>query len=380
MCDPSKTSFLRVLGLSAALLGSTLTATAGSVSRDSFGTLPDGTEVHLYTLTNANGLVARITNYGGIMTELHVPDREGKIEDILLGSDRLEDYLSQTFYLGALIGRYGNRIDGGRFELDGSTYKLPANDGDNHLHGGVKGFDKVPWTAKPVEGRAALELSYLSEDGEQGYPGNLDVTVVYELTDENALVIRYEATTDAPTIVNLTQHNYYNLRGQGEGSIVDHELQIHADRYTPVDEGLIPTGELAPVEGTPMDFRKPRPIGSRIEAENEQLARGAGYDHNWVLSNEPSEGDLRLAARLYEPGSGREMTVLTSEPGLQFYSGNFLDGTLAGKDGAVYHFRYGLCLETQHFPDSPNQPEFPSTRLDPGETYRTTTHYVFSTQ
>lgn len=369
----SRPGFVAALFLAAAF-----SASAGSISKQPFGTLPDGSPVDLYTLTNANGLVAKITNYGGIMTELHVPDRNGKFEDILLGYDNLDGYLEQSPYLGALIGRYGNRIAEGRFTLDGTVHELATNDGANHLHGGNKGFDKVLWEATPTEGKAELTLTYTSPDGEEGYPGNLDVTVVYELTDANELVIRYEATTDAPTVVNLTQHNYYNLRGQGQGSIVDHELLIHADHYTPVGEGLIPTGEIAPVAGTVMDFRQSRPIGSRINADSEQLAHGGGYDHNWVLNTE-SEG-LTKAARLYEPDSGREMTVLTTEPGLQFYSGNFLDGTIEGKDGTVYYFRYGLCLETQHFPDSPNQPEFPSTRLDPGETYRSTTKYIFSTQ
>ncbi|MFP4542153.1 MAG: aldose epimerase family protein, partial [Opitutales bacterium] len=350
---------LRSLLLCSLVLGTAALATA-SVKKSSFGELPDGRAVSLYTLKNKHGLVAKITNYGGIMTELHVPDRDGEMEDILLGYDSLDGYLEVTPYFGALIGRYGNRIDEGVFSLEGETYELSVNDGDNHLHGGEQGFDKVLWEARPVKGKTALELTYTSPDGEMGYPGTLDVTVVYELTDENELVITYEATTDAPTVVNLTQHNYYNLRGHAHGSIVDHELLINADRYTPVDAGLIPTGELAAVEGTPFDFQNSRPIGSRLEADHEQLAFGGGYDHNWVLKQE-TPGEMIFAARLYDPDSGREMLVHTTEPGLQFYSGNFLDGTIAGKDDATYYFRYGLCLETQHFPDSPNHPNFPST-------------------
>lgn len=350
-----------------------------SVTEAPFGEMPDGSPVSLYTLTNANGLVAKITNYGGIVTELHVPDRHGELGDILLGYDKLEDYIAVTPYFNAIIGRYGNRLGNAQFTLDGQTYQLAKNDGDNALHGGVAGFDKVLWNAEPIEGKAALRLTRVSPDGEEGYPGNLDTTVIYELTDDNDLVISYEATTDKPTVVNLTQHNYYNLRGQGRGTILDHELTIYADAYTPVDAGLIPTGEIAPVEGTPFDFRQAKPIGSRIEADDEQLARGLGYDHNWVLSEEVPEGLIK-AARLYDPTSGREMEVWTTEPGLQFYSGNFLDGTITGKEGATYHLRYGLCLETQHFPDSPNQPDWPSTRLNPGETYSTQTIYRFKTQ
>lgn len=351
----------------------------GGVSFEPFGQMPDGRPVSLYTLTNEQGLTAKITNFGGIMTELHVPDRDGQLGDIVLGHDRLEPYLEGTPYFGALIGRFGNRIDGGQFELDGETYELATNDGANHLHGGERGFDKVLWEAEPVDGKTALRLRYVSADGEEGYPGELTATVVYELTDANELIITYEATTTAPTVVNLTQHNYYNLRGHGEGSIVDHELLINADRFTPVGPGLIPTGELALVEGTVMDFRRSRPIGSRIEGSDSQLELGGGYDHNWVLKKE-KPGGMTMAARLYDPDSGREMIIETTEPGLQFYSGNFLDGTITGKDGMTYYFRYGLCLETQHFPDSPNQAAFPSTRLNPGETYRSVTRHTFSVQ
>lgn len=368
----------RLLLLAGCLAGAALSAQ--TVTSEPFGEMPDGTPVKLYTLTNAHGLVAKITNYGGIMTELHVPDRDGQLGDILLGYDNLDGYLEVTPYFNALIGRYGNRIGDATFELDGKTYELAQNDGGNTLHGGVKGYDKVVWKARPLAGRAALELSRLSPDGEEGYPGNLEVKVVYELSDDNALIITYEAETDAPTVVNLTQHNYYNLRGVGRGNVLDHELTIDADFYTPVDGGLIPTGEIAPVAGTPMDFTRPKPIGSRLEADFEQLALGGGYDHNWVLNKDPSGNELTLAARLYEPITGREMEVWTTEPGLQFYGGNFLDGTITGKGGAVYQYRYGLCLETQHFPDSPNHPHFPSTRLDPGETYRSQTIYKFKTQ
>jgi aldose 1-epimerase len=361
------------------LLASTAAPLWGGVSVEPFGHMPDGQPVSLYTLTNEQGLTVKITNFGGIMTELHVPDRNGELDDIVLGHDNLEAYLEGTPYFGALIGRYGNRIGAGQFELNGKTYELATNDGANHLHGGERGFDKVLWEAEPVSGKTALRLIYVSKDGEEGYPGELTATIVYELTDANELVIYYEATTTAPTVVNLTQHNYYNLRGQGQGSIVDHELLINADRYTPVGPGLIPTGELAEVEGTVMDFRRSRPIGSRLEPLNAQLQLGGGYDHNWVLNKEES-GKMTLAARLYDPDSGREMFIETTEPGLQFYSGNFLDGTITGKNGMTYYFRYGLCLETQHFPDSPNQAAFPSTRLDPGETYRSDTRHTFSIQ
>lgn len=363
----------------AALLSAGGLVHAQSVNEDRFGSLPDGTEVTVYTLENASGMVAKVLNLGGVMTELHAPDRNGEMGDVLLGYEDVDSYLHATYYFGALIGQYGNRIGGAAFELDGDTYELPQNDGDNTLHGGEKGFDKVIWDAAPVEGEAALKLTYRSEHLEQGFPGNVDVTVIYSLTDENELKIEYEATTDRPTVVNLTQHNYYNLRGHGHGSILDHELTLFADHFTPVSDSLIPTGEMEPVEGTPMDFRQPRPIGSRIDADFEQLEYGAGYDHNWAL-NKDRAGELTQAARLYDPDSGREMEVWTTEPGIQFYSGNFLDSQFPGKDGAVYHFRYGLCLETQHFPDSPNQEDFPSTRLNPGETYRSTTIYRFSTQ
>jgi aldose 1-epimerase (EC 5.1.3.3) len=349
------------------------------MSRESFGTLPDGTPLELFTLRNRSGMEVKVTNYGGIITELKVPDRNGKLDDITLGYSSIDGYLKESPYFGALIGRYGNRIGKAQFTLDGQTYKLPANDGPNTLHGGPKGFDKVVWNAEPFErdGERGIVLTYTSPDGDQGFPGTLNARVTYTLTDDNELVFEYHATTDKPTVVNLTQHAYFNLAGDGSGDILGHELVINADRYTPVDGGLIPTGELASVEGTPFDFRTKTAIGARIDADDEQIKRGGGYDHNFVLNR---DGDgLVLAARVEEPTSGRVMEVFTTEPGLQFYSGNFLDGSITGKNGHVYQKRSGFCLETQHFPDSPNKPEFPSTRLDPGQTYESKTVYKFST-
>ena len=373
-----KTHYLTCL--SCLLLGTVLNGSP-DVSQAPFGDLPDGGEATLYTLTNSNGLMMKVTDYGAIVTELHIPDRDGHFTDIVLGYDKLEDYLIETPYFGCVVGRYGNRIGKGRFSIDGIAYQLTINDNDNHLHGGNRGFDKVLWESQAAStgDSASVTFHYMGGDGEEGYPGNLSTTVVYTLNDNNEFIISYEATCDKPTVVNLTHHSYFNLRGQGRGTILDHELTLNADRYTPVDSGLIPTGELAPVEGTPMDFRMARPIGSRIESDFEQLQLGGGDDHNWVL-NTNNESTLNFAARLYDPDSGREMEIWTEEPGIQFYSGNFLDGTLKGKGGAVYHFRYGLCLETQHFPDSPNQKNFPSTRLNPGETYSTKTIHRFSTQ
>ncbi|MEX0332594.1 MAG: aldose epimerase family protein [Puniceicoccaceae bacterium] len=372
---------LKPLACISCLLIGTLLHSAPSIKEATYGQLPDGSEARLYTLTNSNGLVLKVTDYGAIVTELHVPDRDGNLGDVVLGYEKLEDYLIETPYFGCVVGRYGNRIGKGQFEIDGISYQLTINNNENHLHGGNQGFDKVLWQSEPssTEDSASVTFRYTSPDGEEGYPGNLSATVVYTLDDKNQFVITYEATSDQPTVVNLTHHSYFNLHGQGRGTILDHELTLNADRYTPVDSGLIPTGELAPVEGTPMDFRMARPIGSRIESDFEQLLLGGGYDHNWVL-NTDEEATLNFAARLYDPDSGREMEIWTEEPGIQFYSGNFLDGTLKGKGGAIYHFRYGLCLETQHFPDSPNQANFPSTRLNPGETYRTKTIHRFSTQ
>jgi aldose 1-epimerase len=346
-------------------------------TREPFGKTPDGTEVTLYTLTNQSGAEARVMTYGGIVVSLRVPDRDGKLDDVVLGYDDLEGYVRDNSpYFGALIGRYGNRISRGRFTLDGVEYRLARNNGENHLHGGLRGFDKVVWRASDVtqsEGQA-LQLTYLSRDGEEGYPGNMSVTVIYTLTGENELKIKYSATTDRPTILNLTNHSYFNLAGAGD--ILSHEVTINADRFTPIDKGLIPTGELARVEGTPMDFRTPATIGYRIEEGYEQLLYGLGYDHNWVLNKDVDA--LTLAARVYERGSGRVLEVYTTQPGMQFYSGNFLDGTIRGKGGKVYERRNGFCMETQHFPDSPNHPDFPSTILSPGQRYEQMTVYKFS--
>jgi aldose 1-epimerase len=346
------------------------------VEKQPFGKTADGTPVDLYTLTNSKGVRVAITNYGGIVVSLFTPDRNGNLGDIVLGFERLEDYLKGHPYFGAIIGRYGNRIAKGRFTLDGVEYKLAQNNGENHLHGGLVGFDKKVWKARDfvdAEGQH-LELRYTSPDGEEGYPGNLDVTVTYSLNEQNQLRIDYVATTDKPTVVNLTNHSYFNLAG--EGDILGHLLRLNADYFTPVDAGLIPTGELRPVKGTPFDFTEPTPIGARIEQDDEQLRYGRGYDHNFVLRG--GGGSLAEAAEVYEPKTGRVLRVLTTEPGVQFYTGNFLDGTLRGKYGRVYHRRTGFCLETQHFPDSPNKPHFPTTVLRPGQTYRSTTIYEFS--
>ena len=350
----------------------------GIIKMEPFGTAPDGQEVSLYTLKNSKGNVIKITNYGGIVVSLTVPDRDGNKCDIVLGYDNLDGYIKNSPYFGALIGRYGNRIGNAKFTLDGKTYTLAANDGKNSLHGGNVGFDKVVWDAKEIRehGAVGLELSYLSKDGEEGYPGNLNVTVKYLWTNKNELKIEYAATTDKTTVVNLTHHSYFNLACQGD--ILNHELMIRADKFTPVDEGLIPTGELREVKGTPMDFSKPTAIGARINQDDQQLKYGKGYDHNWVLLG--VNGSMKLAATVYEPTSGRFMEVYTTEPGLQFYSGNFLDGTITGKDGMVYKHRTGFCLETQHFPDSPNKPNFPSTVLKPGEKYSSETIYKFETK
>ena len=347
--------------------------------KEVFGKTSNGETVELYTLKNSQGMEARVITYGGIIVSLKVPDRNGKSEDVVLGLDSLEGYLKEHPYFGALIGRYGNRIGKGRFALNGRAYKLARNNGENHLHGGLKGFDKVVWKAKQVAGKegSALELSYLSKDGEEGYPGNLSVTVTYTLTEANELRIDYQASTDKDTVINLTNHAYFNLAGQGAGDILGHQMMIAADRFTPIDSGLIPTGKLQKVEGTPFDFRRPHTTGERIAANNEQLKFGKGYNHNFVVNG--AAGKLRLAARVTEPQSGRVMAVHTTEPGIQFYCGNFLDGTLKGKAGKVYKQRYGFCLETQHFPDSPNKPGFPSVVLKPGGRYQTSTVYTFST-
>jgi aldose 1-epimerase len=348
------------------------------VQKEMFGKMPDGREVELYTLSNANGLKARIMSYGAIVISLEVPDRNGKLADITLGFDTLEEYLKGHPYFGAIVGRYGNRIGKAKFMLNGVEYKLAANNGENHLHGGLKGFDKVVWDAEPVGEADAVgvKFTYLSRDGEEGYPGNLSCSVIYTLTNKDELKISYEAGTDKPTPVNITHHSYFNLAGQGARDILDHELMLDADRFTPVDEGLIPTGELRSVKGTPMDFTKPTAIGARIDQDDEQLKFGLGYDHNFVLNS--GGGSLALAAKVYEPTSGRVMEVYTTEPGIQFYSGNFLDGSNVGKDGKVYKHRYGFCLETQHFPDSPNKSQFPPVILKPGQKYTHVTVHKFS--
>ena len=349
-------------------------AQKSAVKREPFGTMPDGKAVERFTLTNANGIEVKAISYGGIITSLRVPDRDRKFDDIVLGFDQLDGYLKDHPFFGAIIGRYGNRIGKAQFTLDGKTYKLAANNGPNNLHGGTKGFDKVLWTVEPI-GNNGLAFTRTSPDGEEGFPGNLRTRVTYTLTDKNELIVEYHATTDKATPVNLTQHSYFNLAGQASGDILGHELMINADRYTPVDDTLIPTGELAPVEGTPFDFRKPTAIGARINDANPQLKAGLGYDHNWVLNRKGT--GLELAARVREPKTGRTLEITTTEPGIQFYAGNFLDGKLAGKGGAVYRHRTGFCLETQHYPDSPNHPKFPSTILKPGQEYRTRTVFTF---
>jgi aldose 1-epimerase len=349
-----------------------------SIMKENFGTMPDGKKADLYTLTNSNGLIAKITNYGCIVTELHVPDRNGKIDDVVLGYDSLDDYIKETPYFGAVVGRYGNRIAKGKFTLNGQEYTLAVNNDKNHLHGGIVGFDKVLWHAEAMhsDDGPALKLSYISPDGEEGYPGNLSCTVIYTLTNNDELMISYEARTDKATPINLTQHSYFNLEGHNAGDILDHEIMINADHFTPVDSTLIPTGELKPVKDTPMDFKTSTAIGARIDQDDQQLEFGGGYDHNWVLNNK--NGDFALACSVYEPKTGRVMDTYTTEPGMQFYAGNFLDGSNVGKNDAVYNHRNGFCLETQHFPDSPNQPDFPSVILEPGKKYQQLTAYRFS--
>ncbi len=366
-------------GMAAFLLGCNPAARKGTITSAPFGQTRDGQAVTVYTLRNANGMEARIINYGGIVLSLRVPDKNGQLGDVVLGYDTLADYEKDSPYFGCLVGRYGNRIARGRFALNNQTYELAVNNGPNHLHGGKKGFDKVVWDVASAEvGRHGpqLELRYLSKDGEEGYPGNLQVTAVYTLTADNALQLEYMARTDRDTVVNLTQHSYFNLAGQSD--ILGHIVYLNADRFTPVDSTLIPTGELRPVAGTPFDFRTPTAIGARVNADDEQIRFGGGYDHNWVI-NKPA-GELGVAARVTEPTTGRVLEVLSTEPGLQFYCGNFLDGTLKGKGGWVYQHRNGFCMEPQHFPNSPNQPDFPSVVLKPDQTYRNTIIYKFSVQ
>jgi aldose 1-epimerase len=350
----------------------------GTLKTESYG-IVGGKAVSLYTLTNRNGVEARITNYGGVLLSLKVPDRAGRLDDVVLGYDGVGDYVGgNPKYMGAIIGRFGNRIAGGRFTLGGVEYKLATNSGENHLHGGVKGFDQAVWSARPLKVRSgiALELSYLSRDGEEHYPGNLRARVTYTLTDRDELRIDYLATTDKDTIINLTHHSYFNLAGQGSGDVLQHQLTLWASRFTPVNASLIPTGELRSVKGTPMDFTRPTMIGARINEADEQLRLGNGYDHNFVIDGR--QGALRRAAEVSEPSTGRVMEVWTTEPGVQLYTGNYLDDARPGKGGKAYKSRYGFCLETQHFPDSPNQKNFPTTVLRRGRAYRSTTVYKFS--
>ena len=349
---------------------------AGSVTSEPFGKTPDGTAVSIYTLINSKGVEARIMTYGGIVVSLKVPDKTGTLGDIVLGYDNLADYIKASPYFGCLVGRYGNRIAKGKFTLNGAEYSLATNNIGNHLHGGLKGFDKVVWTAKVLTNKtdATLELKYVSANGEEGYPGKLSVTAVYSVTEKNELRLDFSAKTDKATVCNLTHHSYFNLAGKGD--VLSHNVMMSAETFTPVDCTLIPTGELKPVAGTPFDFRKSTAIGARIKADDEQLKFGGGYDHNWVF-NKPV-GKLTSLATVREATTGRIMEVLSTEPGLQFYSGNFLDGTLVGKGGVTYQHRTGFCMEPQHYPDSPNKPAFPSTVLLPGKEYRNTIIYRFS--
>jgi aldose 1-epimerase len=355
-----------------------------SVTRSPFGRLPDGRPVDLFTLGTGSGIEVRAISYGAILVSIRTPDRYGRLGDVALGFDDLEGYLTRSRFFGAVVGRYGNRIACGRFTIDGTSYRLATNNGANHIHGGVRGFDKVLWEGEPFEqdGSAGVTLSYTSADGEEGYPGRLEARVSYTVTAGSELVVEYEAATDKPTPVNLTQHTYFNLAGEGSGDVMRHEIMLNADRFTPVDEGMIPTGEVAPVDGTPFDFRKPAPIGARIDDDHEQLCRAGGYDHNFVLNTGARPGGARRpgphqAARVVDPSSGRTLEVATTEPGVQFYSGNRLDGSAVGKGGHPYGRRTGFCLETQHFPDSPNKPDFPSTILRPGGKYASTTVFAF---
>ena len=371
-----KFSALLLLFLSCAVI----VQAQATVTTEPFGRTNDGESVDLYTLRNVHAVEAKITNYGGILVSLKVPDRNGKFADVVLGYNDLDSYLKGSPYFGAIVGRYGNRIAKGRFTLNGVEYKLAVNNGENTLHGGLKGFDKVVWTGKEMKTKdgPSVVLTYLSKDGEEGYPGNLNVRVVYTLTNNNELKIDYSATTDKDTVTNLTHHSYFNLAGEGNGDILNHLVTINADRFLPTDAGSIPTGELRKVAGTPFDFLTAHRIGERINQDDEQLKLGNGYDHTWIINGRP--GTLRLAATAYEATSGRTMQVWTTEPGVQFYTGNFLDGTLTGKSGKIYQRRFGFCFETQHYPDSPNHPAFPTTTLKKGATYTSTTIYRFGSR
>ena len=378
---------LAAAGLGSALLVgcATMSNAKSSVTKADFGSMPDGTPVEIYTLRNSKGMEADIITYGGIVTSLKTPDKNGNFADVVLGFDKLDGYTKDAYlkncpYFGALIGRYGNRIAFGKFSLDGRQYTLPINNAPNTLHGGLKGFDKVVWSVKEAkvgEHGPKLELTYLSKDGEEGFPGNLTVHATYTVTEDNALQIKFKATTDKDTVVNLTHHSYFNLAGGGD--VLGHVVTINADKFTPVDGGLIPTGELRPVAGTPLDFRTPTPIGAHIgETNYDQIKLGNGYDHNFVLNKKSNE--LSLAARVHEPASGRTLEVWTTQPATQFYTANFLDGSFTGKGGWNYKFRNAFCFEPQHFPDSPNHPAFPTSELKPGETYQSTIIYKFSVE
>jgi len=374
-------SITRRTALAAALAPLALKAAARGIAKSSYGKLKTGQPVDQYKLTNSSGVEVTVITYGARIQSLRVPDARGQFADIVLGFDNIEGYQTTNPYFGAVVGRYGNRIAKGKFSIDGKAFTLAKNNGDNALHGGLQGFDKVVWSAKEMkaaDGSPAVELTYVSKDGEEGYPGKLTATIRYTLTDANEVRLEYTAVTDKKTPVNLTNHTYFNLGGEGNGTIVDHRIQLNADRFTPVDAGLIPTGELRAVAGGPFDFRQPHAIGERINAAEEQIKLGKGYDHNYVLNGQA--GTLRQIARVTEAKSGRVLEVSTMEPGVQFYTGNFLDGTVKGKGGKVYGHRFGFCLETQHFPDSPNQAKFPSTILAPGATYKTTTVWKFSTE
>jgi aldose 1-epimerase len=350
------------------------------MKKDAFGATKDGTPVDIYTFSNAKGMEVRAMTYGGIITNLRVPDKAGQFDDVVLGFDNLDGYMDKSPYFGAIVGRYANRIAKGKFTLDGQQYTLAINNGPNSLHGGLKGFDEVVWHAEPSDraDSVGVVFTYLSKDGEEGFPGNLNTKVTYTLTDNNELIFDYEATTDKDTPINLTQHTYFNLAGDGHRDILNHVLRLDGNRFTPIDKDLIPTGEIRSVHGTPLDFTQPMAIGARINDKYDQLLDAGGYDHNFVIDRKGN--DPALTARVEEPTSGRVMEVYTTEPGVQFYSGNFLDATITGKHGHVYNKRTGFTLETQHYPDSPNHPEFPTTILKPGQTFRSRTSYKFMTR